>query len=46
VRQRRRKQPSADFVMESIDDLRPAEVSGSPKDVSERAPVVRAGKSR
>ncbi len=46
VRQRRRKQPSADFVMESMDDLRPAEESASPKDVSERAPVARAVKSR
>jgi PiT family inorganic phosphate transporter len=46
VRQRRRKQPSADFVIGSIDDLRPAEESASPKDVSERAFVARVGKSR
>jgi PiT family inorganic phosphate transporter len=46
VRQRRRKQPSADFVMGPIDDLRPAEESASPKDVSERAFVARVGKSR
>jgi inorganic phosphate transporter, PiT family len=43
VRQRRRKQPSADFVMGSMDDLRPAEES--PKDVSERASVARVVKS-
>src|SRR3712207_1714384 len=46
VRQRRRKQPSAGFVIESMDDLRPAEESVSPKVVSERAPVARTGKSR
>jgi inorganic phosphate transporter, PiT family len=46
VRQRRRKQPSVDFVMGSMDDLRPAEESASLKDVSERASVVRAGKAR
>jgi inorganic phosphate transporter, PiT family len=45
VRQRRRKQPSPDFVMGSMDDLRPAEESASPKDVSERASVARVGKS-
>jgi PiT family inorganic phosphate transporter len=45
VRQRRRKQPSLDFVMGSMDDLRPAEESASPKDVSERASVARVGKS-
>jgi PiT family inorganic phosphate transporter len=44
VRQRRRKQPSPDFVMGSMDDLRPAEESASPKDVSERASVARVGK--
>jgi PiT family inorganic phosphate transporter len=44
VRQRRRKQPSLDFVMGSMDDLRPAEESASPKDVSERASVARVGK--
>jgi inorganic phosphate transporter, PiT family len=45
VRQWRRKQPSPDFVMGSMDDLRPAEESASPKDVSERASVARVGKS-
>jgi PiT family inorganic phosphate transporter len=46
VRQRRRKQPSADFVMGSIDDLRPAEESASLKDVSERVSVAKGGESR
>jgi PiT family inorganic phosphate transporter len=46
VRQRRRMQPSADFVMVSMDDLRPAEESASPKDVYERASVAKVGKSR
>src|SRR5215211_4603385 len=46
VRQRWRKQPSADFVMGSMDDLSPAEASASLNDASERASVVRAGKSQ
>jgi len=45
VRQRRRKQPSPDFVTGSMGDLRPAEESASPKDVPERASVARVGKS-
>jgi PiT family inorganic phosphate transporter len=46
VRQRRRKQQSADFVMGSMEDLSPAEESASLNDASERASVVRAVKSR
>jgi PiT family inorganic phosphate transporter len=46
VRRRRRKQPSVDFVMGSMDNLSTAEVSASLNDVSERASVARAGKSR
>ena len=45
VCQRRRKQPSPDFVTGSMGDLRPAEESASPKDVPERASVARVGKS-
>jgi inorganic phosphate transporter, PiT family len=46
VRQSRRKQPSADFVMGSMEDLSPAEESASLNDASERASVVRAVRSR
>jgi PiT family inorganic phosphate transporter len=46
VRQRRGKQPSPDFVMGSMDDLRPAEESASLNAASERASAVRTVKSR
>jgi PiT family inorganic phosphate transporter len=46
VRQRRRKQPSVDFVMGSMDDLSTVEESANLNGVSERASVVRSGKSR
>jgi PiT family inorganic phosphate transporter len=46
VRQRRRKRRSADFVMGSMDDLRPAEESATLNNAPERASVVRAVKSR
>src|SRR5919112_114635 len=46
VRQRRRKQPSADFVMGSMDDLSPAEESASLNATAERASAVRTVKSR
>jgi PiT family inorganic phosphate transporter len=46
VRQRRRKQPSVDFVMGSMDDLSTVEESANLNGASERASVVRSGKSR
>ena len=46
VRQRRRKQPSVDFVMGSMDDLSTVEESANLNGASERASVVRFGKSR
>src|SRR5215211_50079 len=46
VRQRRRKQPSIDFVMDSMDDLSAVEKSSSLDDAYGRAYVVRVGKSR
>jgi PiT family inorganic phosphate transporter len=46
VRQRRRKQPSIDFVMDSMDDLNAVEKSSSLDDAYGRASVVRVGKSR
>jgi inorganic phosphate transporter, PiT family len=46
VRQRRHKQPRADFVMESMNELRPAEESASLNAASERASAVRTVKSR
>jgi inorganic phosphate transporter, PiT family len=46
VRQRRRKQPSADFVMGSMDDLSSAEERARPNAASERASAVRTVKSR
>jgi hypothetical protein len=46
VRQRRRKQPSANFVIGSMDDLGTVEESASLNGASERASVVRAVKSR
>jgi PiT family inorganic phosphate transporter len=46
VRQRRRKQPSVDFVMGSMDELSTVEVSASLNGASERASVGRVGKSR
>ena len=46
VRQRRRKQPSVDFVMGSMDDLSTVEESANLNGASERTSVVRSGKSR
>src|SRR5215218_373828 len=46
VRQRRRKQPSVNFVIGSMDDLCTVEESASLNGASERASVVRAVKSR
>jgi PiT family inorganic phosphate transporter len=46
VRQRRRKQPSGDYVMGPMDDLSLAEESASLNGASERASVVRTVKSR
>ena len=46
VRQRRHKQPSADFVMGSMNELRPAERSARLNAASERASAVRTVKSR
>jgi PiT family inorganic phosphate transporter len=46
VRRRRRKQPSIDFVMDSMDDLSAVEKSSSLDDAYGRASVVRVGKSR
>jgi len=46
VRQRRRKQPSVNFVIGSMDDLGTVEESASLNGASERASVVRAVKSR
>src|SRR5215213_2474198 len=46
VRQRRRKQPSVNFVMGSMDDLSTVEESANLNGGSERASVVRAVKSR
>jgi inorganic phosphate transporter, PiT family len=46
VRQRRHKQPSADFAMGSINELHPAEESASLNAASERASAVRTVKSR
>jgi hypothetical protein len=46
VRQRRRKPPHADFVMEWMDGPYTVEESASPNGASEKASVVRAGKSR
>jgi PiT family inorganic phosphate transporter len=46
VRQRRHKQPSADFVMGSINELHPADESASLNAASERASAVRTVKSR
>jgi inorganic phosphate transporter, PiT family len=46
VRQRRRKQPSVDFVMGSMDDLSTVEESANLNGASERASVMRSGKSR
>jgi inorganic phosphate transporter, PiT family len=46
VRQRRRKQPSVDFVMGSMDDLSTVEEGANLNGASERASVVRSGKSR
>jgi PiT family inorganic phosphate transporter len=46
VRQRRRKQPSVDFVMGSMDDQSTVEESANLNGASERASVVRSGKSR
>ena len=46
VRQRRRKQPSVDFVMGSMDDLSTIEESANLNGASERTSVVRSGKSR
>jgi Flp pilus assembly protein TadB len=46
VRQRRRKQPSVDFVMESMDDLSSAEASAGLNAASERASAMRTVKSR
>ena len=45
VRQRRRKQPSVNFVMGSMDDLSTVEESANLNGASERASVVRSGKS-
>jgi PiT family inorganic phosphate transporter len=46
VRQRRRKQPSVDFVMGSMDDLSTVEEGANLNGASKRASVVRSGKSR
>ncbi|HEY6690809.1 MAG TPA: inorganic phosphate transporter, partial [Rubrobacter sp.] len=46
VRQRRRKQPSVNFVIGSMDDLGTVEESASLNGASERASVVKAVKSR
>ena len=46
VRQSRHKQPSADFVMGSMNELRPAERSARLNAASERASAVRTVKSR
>ena len=46
VRQRRRKQPSVDFVMGSMDDLSTVEESANLNGASERASVMRSSKSR
>src|SRR5215207_8862057 len=46
VRQRRRKPPGADFVMEWMDDPGTFEESASQDGASEKVSVVRAGKSR
>jgi hypothetical protein len=46
VRQRRRKQPSVNFVIGSMDDLGTVEENASLNGASERASVVRAVKSR
>jgi PiT family inorganic phosphate transporter len=46
VRQRRHKQPSAEFIMGSMNELRPAEESASLNAPSERASAVRTVKSR
>ena len=46
VRQRRHKQPSAEFIMRSMNELRPAEESASLNAPSERASAVRTVKSR
>jgi PiT family inorganic phosphate transporter len=46
VRHKRRKRPSAGFVMDSIDDLSPAEASTDLNEASERTSVVEVGKSR
>jgi inorganic phosphate transporter, PiT family len=46
VRQRRRKQPSVDFVMGSMDDQSTVEESANLNGASERASVMRSGKSR
>ena len=45
VRQRRRKQPSVDFVMGSMDDLSTVEEGANLNGASDGASVVRSGKS-